>query len=279
VVTDSTADLPVPLVEELGIGFVPLQVHFGEEHYRDIVELTPALFYEKLVNSHVHPRTSQPSPGDYAKEFQRMAAQGAKSIICLCLSSNLSGSFESAQIARDMLAELDIEVLDTRKASLGYGYAALLGARRAAAGGDKEQVLRQIWSVLERMHVYFAVDTLEYLQRNGRIGRAKALLGTLLEIKPVLTLDADGYVAEYEKVRGAKRVLPRLVDIVCEKISPGSRVRGGIAHCAALDKAERIHELLQERYQIEELIIHDLGAVISTHVGPGTTGIFLTKAD
>ncbi len=273
IVTDSTADLFPQQLEEYKIGMVPLKVRFGEEVFRDGVDMTPEAFFEKLAVSTHHPSTSQPSPGEYAETYRRLLEEGAESIISIHLSSRLSGSFESARIARSMLEEADIEVVDSKLASMGYGLIVLEAARAAAQGAGKEEVLRLVTETLQRARIYFAVDTLEYLEKNGRIGRAQALLGSLLNIKPILTLDNDGYVAAREKVRGAKKVIPRLLEIIREHVPPGSRIRCAVVHGDAEDRALQVQAELEKTYQVDEVPLHWIGPVIGTHTGPGTLGI------
>ncbi len=269
IVTDSTADLPRQLVDLYGITVVPLTVHFGPEEYKDYVELTPDDFFGKLGQSPHLPRTSQPSPADFKAAYEA-AAKKADWILSIHISAALSGTCQSAVMARDMLPGLDIEILDTRSASLGVGLAVLAAARAAEAGADRAEILGAARRVIDRSHVFFAVDTLEYLEKNGRIGKAQALLGGLLKIKPVLTLD-NGVVAPFEKVRGKPKVIPRLAEIAAERLG-GARVRAAVVHGAAPEEAEALKNALAAKLDVEDMLIGQIGAVIGCHTGPGVLG-------
>jgi len=272
VVTDSTADIPRSYVEELGITVVPLNVHFGDKVYLDFVELTSSNFYELLRKSPEHPRTSQPSPGDFAKVYEELSRDGS-AIVSVHLSAELSGTYQSAVMAREMLADKPIEVIDSRLASMAFGLPVIAGARAAREGRSLEEVVAVIRNAMAKMQVVFAVDTLEYLARNGRIGRAQALLGTLLSVKPLLTLE-EGVVTPLEKVRGERKVIPRMVEIMGERLTPeGGAPVVSIVHADCPDRAEALRAAVEEAYHPREVIVGGLGAVIGTHVGPGTSAV------
>ena len=184
IVTDSTADLPPGLAEELNISVVPLKVHFGEEEFLDWIDLDSDNFFEKLAGSGVMPHTSQPSPADFVKIYREIAAESDQ-LISVHLSAKLSGTYQSAVIAKSELKHLDIEVIDSGLASMALGIVVIEAARAAKAGLAKEDIILQLKDNMAKVKVYFAVDTLEYLQRNGRIGKAAALVGGLLNVKPL----------------------------------------------------------------------------------------------
>ena len=271
IVTDSTADLPKQMVEDLGIIVVPLNVHFGEDTYLDWVELTPEAFFDKLPKTDVLPRTSQPSPGDFAKAYEE--AGGPKdSIISIHISHILSGTYQSATMAKDMLADRDITVIDSKFTSMALGFIAVEAARAVKEGKSKEEVLELIHYYMEKGHILFMVDTLEYLQKNGRIGKAAAFLGGLLKMKPILSLK-DGAIVPVEKARGSKKALQSMVDLLKEKLPPGGKVKGAVVHGNALATAEELVERIKDAYDISELIITPVGAVIGCHTGPGLVGL------
>lgn len=276
IVTDSTSDLPREFVEELGIKVVPLNVHFGEETFLDWVELTPEDFFTKLRQSDILPRTSQPSPGDFVTAYKEVGASG-DSIISLHISDKLSGTCQSAYMARDMLQDYDIEVINSKITSMALGYVVIEAARAAKEGKSKEEVLEIINKNLEGIHIFFLVDTLEYLQKNGRIGKASAFLGGMLNVKPILSLN-DGIVVPVEKVRGKTRARRRLVELLKERI-PGKAIKGAVIHGDALEGAEELAEVLKEEFEIEEIIITMIGSIIGSHTGPGTLGLFFVAAD
>jgi DegV family protein with EDD domain len=272
VVTDSTADIPRSLVEELDITVVPLNVHFGDKTYLDYVELTSSNFYDMLRTNPEHPRTSQPSPGDVAAIYEKLIRDGSP-IASIHVSSGMSGTFQSAVLAKDLVKSGRIEVVDSRMASMGLGLSVVEAARAAQGGMGIDEVIGQAKRTMAKTKVFFAVDTLEYLARNGRIGKAQALLGNLLSLKPILTLD-DGIVSAYEKVRGDKKVFPRMVEIMGEMLEAGRPpARCAIVHADCPDRAEALKAAVESAYSPTEIIVGGLGAVVGTHVGPGTMAL------
>ncbi len=277
VVVDSTCDLPRELRESLGITMVPLRVHFDPEIYLDHVDLTPAEFYEKLRTSSVHPRTSQPSPAEFVEVFKRLGADGSD-IVSIHLSSNLSGTYQSAVLGRSMVPEVNVEIIDSRSACLGSGLMAVAAAKMAAHGKGVAEVVEVANRVRENLVLYFVVDTLEYLRRNGRIGRAQHLLGSLLQFKPILTVDDEGFVTSFDKTRGKARAFARLLEIIKERLPEGREMVLAVAHANARDDAEKLVSEMEASYNIREKIIADLGPVIGTHTGPGTVAVMCYDA-
>ncbi|HEY3315872.1 MAG TPA: DegV family protein [Bacillota bacterium] len=271
IVTDSTADIPEEVARDLGLTVVPLTVFFGTEGFLDGVELKAKEFYPKLVASPHHPKTSQPSPADFIAVYSALKNE-ADTIISIHLSSHLSGTCQSALLAKGMVEGVDIEVVDTRGASMSLGVTVVEAARAVRAGWSKDQVMALIERKAKEVHVFFSVDTLEYLRRNGRIGKAAALLGSLLNIKPILWLE-DGVVAPYEKVRGQGRVIPRLVELIQEKMGPEKQVRVAIVHANCRDHADRLLEAIKGVFEVDEATINFIGPVIGANVGPGTLAV------
>lgn len=277
IVTDSTADLPAEIREALRIEMVPLTVHFGAESYKDVVEMGSEAFWRKLASSPHHPRTAQPSPGDFLKVYRSLAAQGDE-ILSIHISGKLSGTIASAQVAAQMLPDAQITLLDTRSASLGLGLVALEAARLAEQGRSASEMLPHLEAICSRMNVLFTLDTLEFLQRNGRIGKARALLGSLLEVKPILHIDPEGVVAPLDKVRGKSRTLPRTLELLQQRVPRGSRVKMAVLHTQAPEQAAEWLAAAREIYQVEEALIAPIGSVIATHVGPGAIGFAFYQA-
>ncbi|MBS4030948.1 MAG: DegV family protein [Clostridiales bacterium] len=271
IVTDSTADLPQGLVEELDIAVVPLKVHFGEEEFLDWIELDSDSFFEKLKKSDIMPRTSQPSPADFEAVYKRVGEYG-DSIISLHISAHLSGTYQSATIAKSMLEGQDIEIVDSKVTSMALGLVVIEAARAAKEGKTKEEIMAQVYNQLSKCRVFFGVDTLEYLQKNGRIGKAAALLGGMLHVKPLLTLK-DGAIVPKEKVRGSSKLMQRFVEILGEEA--GGEVNGKVVilHGNALDEAIKLKEKVDEKYNFKESVVAQIGAVIGTHTGPGVLGV------
>ncbi len=269
IVVDSTCDLPRELRESHGITMVPLRVHFDPEVYLDHVDLTPSQFYEKLRTSSVHPRTSQPSPAEFAEVYGRLGGDGSR-IVSIHLSANMSGTYQSAVLGKSMVPGVEVEVIDSRSACLGTGLMALAAARAAGEGKSVEEIGRVVNRIRENLVLYFVVDTLDYLRRNGRIGRAQHLLGSLLQFKPILTIDDEGFVTSFDKARGKSRAFSRLIEIVKERVPEGSEIMLAVVHAEAPADAEKLVSELGASYNIREKVVTDLGPVIGTHVGPGT---------
>ncbi len=279
IVTDSTSDLDAGVAEELGITIVPLEVFFGDESFKDHFEISSKQFFEKLVSSEHHPRTSQPSPEAFREVYEELAGDGA-SVVSVHISSDLSGTYASAVMARDVLAErrpeLDITVIDSRSGSLGLGVPVMLAARAAMEGASVETIKGGLEEVFQRQLVTFAVDTLKYLERNGRIGKAQAMLGGLLKVKPVLFLE-NGIVSPLDKVRGKKKVIPALISAAKERVDFISEpLIIGILHGNAEDDAAELLAVAQGEFDVISSYIGELGPVIGTHVGPGTLGLCVT---
>lgn len=272
-VTDSTADLPKEIASGLGITVVPLKVIFGSgEAYQDGVEIEAAEFYRRQVEKNEYSSTSQPTPAEFAEVYSRLAADG-RSIISIHLSANLSGTVQSAHMAAAMLPEADIKVVDSRLASMGFGLIVMEAAQAAREGKSKAEIMSLVTYMVENTQVFFFVGTLEYLVRGGRIGKAQAFLGSLLNIRPILYLK-EGIVQPFEKVRGKARALERLVQAVEEKF--GNRaLLCSLVHSIDPEGLEQLRLKAKEKLNIanEPIVASELGAVIGTHTGPGVVGI------
>ncbi|UTR10919.1 DegV family protein [Evansella sp. LMS18] len=274
IVTDSTADIPKSLQEELGITVVPLKVHFGEETYEDGVDLTPDHFYEKLKKADQIPTTSQPTPHQFEEEYRRLSEENPESdIISIHLSSKLSGTYQSAYIASQTLGdEIPVTVIDSKRASYAIGVVVVEAAALANKGASKDEVISRINELLEETTVFFMVDTLEYLEKNGRIGKASAVLGSLLKIKPILSLTEEGEVFPYEKVRGNKKAVAKILDEFEDRFG-SDPVHVGISHAEVQAEADELMEKIKDRFNVKKEVVTNIGPVIGTHVGPGTISI------
>lgn len=269
IVTDSTCDLPSEVCAELGIVVVPLSLHFGETVYRDGVDLSPKQFYEKLARSAELPKTSQPSPHLFEEAYRRLAADGS-AVVSIHLSSRLSGTVRSAALARDAVGgQCRVEVIDSHTASLGLGMIATAAAELAQAGADQAEVVSCVRRLASNVHIWLYVDTLEYLRRGGRIGRASAFLGTLLNIRPVLKIE-DGEVHPVEKVRTRSKAIDALVEFV--ELFP--RIdRLVVGHNDSPDDIDLLLHRLEPFYPRDRIAVRHYGQVIGTHVGPGAIGV------
>jgi fatty acid kinase fatty acid binding subunit len=268
VVTDSACDLPDALAAELGIEIVPLTVRFGDEELVDRRDFTPAEFWARSHASPVLPQTAAPPPGAYEERFRALATAGATAIVVVALSGALSATLQSAQVAAASVAEeIPVAVVDSRSVTLGLGMIAVAAARRAAAGGSFEDVAGHATSLATRTHVVGTLDTLENLKKGGRIGGAKALLASVLSIKPVVEV-RDGRVEEGGRQRTRAKALAFLVDTV-RQAEPIDAL--AVAHGDARD-LDRFLDLLRPVYA-DDIVVGQIGAVIGAHTGPGTIGV------
>lgn len=278
IVTDSTADIPREVAQELEIEVVPLQVKIGEKSYRDGVDLDAPTFYNKLLVSEELPTTSQPSPQDFAQVYQKCIADGAEAILSIHLSSALSGTYQSSTMAKELLVDEQIEILtmDSRNATFCTGQMVIQAARAAKAGQSLEACHQIALEIRQSQAIYAYVDTLEYLQKGGRIGKASSLVGSLLSIKPIISLDEEGTVIPIDRVRGRKKAAQRLFQLLQEHYPRGSQVDVALLHGHQKAEIEKWLDTLQEMYQIHEHRFVHFGPTISSHLGPSAFGILLT---
>jgi len=267
IVTDSTADLTPEQQRAAGITVVPLNVHFGDEVFRDHVDLSTDEFFRRLKASPQLPRTSQPSVGVF-EEAYRSLRQGGDEIVSVHLSSKVSGTYNSALMAAQSVGEGKIDVVDSLSTSMALGFIALEGAKLARAGRDRQAVADCLRGLVHKARVICVVDTLTYLERGGRIGKARALLGSLLNVKPILQLK-DGEVVPLGRARGRPQALNRLVEL----LERDGKVRQlAIMHGAAQTDAEQLRERVASSYPGVDIQLTEIGAVLGTHTGPGVIG-------
>jgi DegV family protein with EDD domain len=268
VVTDSACDLPDDLIERDGIEVVPLTIRFGKEELVDRKELSTDEFWRRLADSNVLPETSAPSAGAFEAAFRRLVADGATGIICINLSSKLSATMQSAQVAAQAVqADCPVVVVDSLMVSMGLGTLCLTAARRAADGDSLESIVANVTDRRNRSKLYGTLDTLEFLKKGGRVGNARALLGSMLAIKPVLEV-RDGEVEEAGKVRTRSKALRLLVD----RVKEGPFENLAVLHGNAPDLDELL-DLLEPLAPRNEIVIGQIGPVIGTHAGPRVIGV------
>lgn len=277
-VTDSTADIPLEIREKLGISMVPLKVNFGDQTYLDNITLQPAQFYEKLASFNGLATTSQPSPADFYEVYKKLTDEG-HAVISIQLCGAMSGTYQSATIAKSMLDEdADVTVIDSRSASYGYGTLVVTAAEMAQAGASKEEIIAEVLRLRREMRLYFLVDTLEYLQKGGRIGKASAVLGALLNIKPILSLSDDGIVFPIDKARGQKRAMARIAEMLTADFKENPvNLTIGITP-GYVTGVKEISELLRNQLNVIRYQETEVGPVVGAHAGPGTIGLFVTPA-
>lgn len=281
IVTDSTSDIPPALAEQYGIEVVPLTLMFGEEAFRDNVDMTPEQFYERLPRSPQLPTTSQPSPVEYMNVYRRIQEQYPGSpILSFHISSGLSGTYQSAVLAKSMLEEDGeaITVVDSLSASYGFGFMVVEAARLAEQGQEPAAILEQVERLRQSRKLYFLVDTLEYLQKGGRIGKASAILGTLLNIKPILSIDAEGIIYAVEKVRGRKKAIARMIELFKADLPGVNTINVAVGHTAEPASGEEFLRELAGHFTLKEKVLTNVGPVVGSHVGNGTLAVFIWPA-
>jgi DegV family protein with EDD domain len=271
IVTDSTANLPEELLQEYGIHVVPLKVIWDDDVLDDGVDILPTVFYKRLEESKTMPTTSQVTVGEFSQLFGKLNAEGYD-ILAVLLSDALSGTIASAKQAKADLPDANIELVDAMSTIGELAYLVLVGARTAASGVSLEDCKAAVEKARDKSGVVFAVDTMEFLHRGGRIGGGKRFLGTLLNIKPILTVK-EGKVEAEEQARTRKKALKQLVDIVAERVAGKSNVRIGVSHANDLVEAKRFLETAEAQLNPVETMITELSPVIGTHVGPGTIAL------
>jgi DegV family protein with EDD domain len=268
IVTDSASDLPESACEEFDIEVVPLTIRFGSREYVDRQELSADAFWRELETSSVLPETAAPSVGAFEERFRQLSDDGAEGIVCINLSSALSATMQSAQVAAKALeGETPVEIIDSKSASMGIGNLVLYAARRARDGASVDEIVRAVEDRRDRQALFATLDTLEYLRKGGRIGGAQALLGSMLSIKPVVTV-ADGRVEPATKVRTRSKALQYLLDRV-----PVGRVEQVSVLHANAPEVDELLEKLEPLVGDAEVVVGTIGPVVGVHTGPRTVGL------
>ena len=274
VVTDSTPYIPDDLVKELGIQVIPLHVIWGDKVYKDNVDLKSSDFYPMLKTAETLPTTSQPSPQEFMDVYKPILEKGDK-IVSMHISSGISGTINSANQAKEMLGTKDIEIIDSGSTGMALGLAVLVTARLAKKNGSLEECKKLAQKAVENSEVYFLVNTLEYLHKGGRIGGASALLGSALDLKPILYMH-EGKIESFEKVRTKKKAIRRLIEIGKEKVGDRRPIHFCILQVEAEEDAAFVQSELEKLYdpdEIVEMMEVGISPVIGTHTGPGVIAI------
>jgi DegV family protein with EDD domain len=274
IVTDSTADLPPQLVKGRSITTVPLTLNFEGRSLLDGVDIRPSEFYRKLPNATTHPTTSQPSAGRFAETYGELLRNHAE-IVSIHISEKLSGTYASAVQGAEMTDANHIYVVDSQLVSMSLGLLTLAASEIANQGADAKLIVQRVTAMRDRVQTFFSVATLEFLRRGGRIGRASALLGSVLQVKPVLCI-RDGLVTPLERVRTFDRALNRIVELTRE-VDGGKGLCVIVGHADAEADAERVARELDPI--AETLMIQPLGPVVGAHAGPGVVGVGCYSAE
>jgi len=276
IVTDSTASLPSALIQKYGITVVPLMVTFGEESHKDGVTLHADEFYKRIVAEKSLPMTSQPAVGEVVEAFERLL-QSHDSIIGIFLSSELSGTASSAETAARMVGG-DITVIDSKITVSGQAYLVQQACEMIEEGLTKQQIVDRLLSLREDIKAYFVVDSLEHLHRGGRISGVSAMLGTLLQVKPILTVK-EGRLELFEKVRTRKKAFARVFELIRENTDPRKPLTISVVYTDSITDAQALEEQVKQEFPTATTYLSQLGPVIGTHVGPGMMGLLFYPHD
>ncbi len=274
IVTDSTAYIPKEVGADFDIHVTPLQLIWGEEQFRDGVDILPVQFYEKLQTAEIMPSTSQVTPETFKEIYKELSSQGYE-IFSIHISSKLSGTIDSALQAKAMLELKNIEIFDSLTTSMALGFQVLTVARAAANGASLKECLKIAEKTRENTGVLFTVKTLEFLHRGGRIGGAQAFLGTMLNLKPILEV-RDGRIEPAGRARTMNKAVDKMIDLLKEKIGGHTPVRIAILHTNAFEDAKSLQSKVINTFPkngIAELMIAEVSPVIGTHTGPGIVGV------
>lgn len=281
-VTDSTSDISKSMEEALGIKVVPLTVNIDGKSYLDRIDITNEAFYKHIETCEVLPTTSQVSPGLFYETYHKLYEEGYDEIISIHLSKNLSGTVDSARIASKMLSEeIKVTVIDSLGATISLGLVVKILAEAIKVGKTIEEVLDLAEKVKSKVELYFLLDSLTNLEKGGRIGKASFLVGSLLNIKPILKLE-NGVIDSYDKVRGSKenKALMKLADIVSEKVDPAKPLYGTLGYNSRKESAEVLESMLKERgVCFTEVDYLEIGSVVSCHIGLGAAGVAFFQLD
>jgi len=279
IVTDSSADLTDAILDRHQIAMVPLQVMFGSQTYQDRLGLRPEEFYQRLRGTRELPTTSQPTPADFVRVF-RSAADEAESVVAILLSRALSGTWQAGATAARVAGLDRIQVVDGRTVSLGLGMLALRAAELAEAGWSAEAIVGEVERLRTRNGMLLSVDTYDNLLRSGRVSRGKAWLAGMLDVRPILSLDAEGRVIPVDRVRGRDQVIGRVLALLERRLTPRpAAVRFGVVHAEAPEMAERVRNAVVAAYRPRDCFVALATGVLGTHVGPGAWAIFWQVED
>ncbi|MBC8447886.1 MAG: DegV family protein [Chloroflexi bacterium] len=275
VLTDSCASIPERLIEQLNIEIVPYYVHRGKEIIRDLVDMTREEFFGWMVTAKELPKSGTPGPGEYLEAFRRLAGR-AREIVTVCMTSVGSGAYQAATVAKEMAAselpDLRIEMVDTLQVAMCHGWSAIEAARAALAGASLEKVAETAREVAGKSTMIQTADTLRYLYMGGRIGRATHMVGTLLNIKPLIGME-EGVITPLGQARSRRQAYKKMVEIMIEKAGLGARIKVGYVHALAAEEVEKLRGIVEPNFDCAESLVAELSLALGVHTGPGTVGV------
>ena len=276
IVTDSVASLPNEIIQELDIHWVPYYIHRGQEVWRDLVSIDRATFYNWIATATEIPKTANPSSADYEAIYQELAEAGTQEIISIHITSKSSGAYQAALIAKNTILErlpdLKIEVIDSLNVSMCQGWMVIEAARAALRDVSYENVIQKVKAMIPISQMLQTADTLKYLYMGGRIGKAEHLMGSFLNIKPIISM-REGVIVSLGQARSRNKVYQMMVDKIEAAIGSDGRIKIAYVHAAAQDEVEKLKELVEARLNVVESLITELSPALGVHTGPGTAGV------
>lgn len=279
VITDSACDLPSNIVGEYNIDIVPMSVTFGDEFYLDGVDISTEEFYHKLEKAEELPTTAQPSIMNLTNVIKAALEHHEKAVV-ITMSSGLSGTYQTACTVKANFTEEEqknITVIDSLKASLGQGLLVFEAAKMAQTGWDMDSIVREVKSLRPKICCEFTVNTLDYLIKGGRVSKLQGAIGSILDIKPLLTIEENGTIVQRERLRGRKKSIRRLVEIMEQEGRDLTNQTIGISHSRSIKEAEKLADEIREKYNVKDIIIGEMTATVGTHTGPGCMGLVFSK--
>jgi len=275
IVTDSTCNLPPGLIQRYDIKVVPTNIQLGSETYEEGVTIARDTFYRQIEELGIMPTSSQPSAGQFVEVYRELASQG-RSILSIHITSKLSGTCQSAELAKSMAPELEIEVFDSLSISMGTGFLVLAAVRAAEEGKSMMEILDLLRGIRSGMNIFFTPATLKYLQMSGRVGRLQEALAALIKIKPIIKVE-DGVLQAFQKVRTRRQSLDRLLELTEEAVGTSDPVRIAVIHAEAAEEAQAMMEKVRMRFNCVETFVDDLSITLAVHGGPGLIGLIAYK--
>jgi DegV family protein with EDD domain len=272
IVTDSTAYIPKEVRDELKIHMIPLSVSFGAETYREEIDISTEQFYDKVKQHKELPTTSQPAVGEFVELFTSLRDEGYDAVISIHLSSGISGTYQGALTAGNMVDGLQVYAYDSEISCMAQGFYTIEAAKMALDGKTPEEIIARLDEVKKTLRAYFMVDDLSHLQRGGRLTGAQAFIGGLLQIKPLLHFE-NKVIVPFEKIRTRKKAVKRIEELFAEDAAKGVPLKAAIIHANRPDEAEQWKQELASKYPHVEFMVSYFGPVIGTHLGEGALGL------
>ncbi len=277
IITDSVASIPNKIIDELNIHWVAYYIHRGQEVLRDLVSIQRDEFLEWLTTAKVLPTTASPGPGDYLNMYKKIAIEeDVEDIVSIHITSKGSGAYQAAMVAKSMLKEelpdLRVDVIDSMNVSLCQGWMVMEAARAAMAGGKLDDIVRLVKQMIPVSQMIQTADTLKYLYMGGRIGLAQRLMGSLLNIKPLIGMK-DGVIVPLGQARSRNRAYHMMADMVESTVGTRGKIKIAYVHAGALQEVEKIKQLVENRMEVVESMIAELSPALAVHTGPGTAGL------